>query len=116
MAGLHRGRRTHVLSLVDGLGATGGGAERIAREIATRLDPARFESTLCISRVGADSAEALEKPLVEDVVASGVNAIRLDRGSRLDIARWRVLLARLRRDEVTILHAHKFGSNVWAAV
>jgi glycosyltransferase involved in cell wall biosynthesis len=115
MAGLHRRRRIHVLSLVDGLGATGGGAERIAREIATRLDPARFDSTLCISRVRADD-EALENTVVEELVASGVKVIRLDRWSRFDIFRWRRLISCLRRDETAILHAHKFGSNVWASV
>ena len=105
-----------MLSLVDGLGATGGGAERIAREITARLDPTNFERTLCISRITADGDGALERTLVEELSASGVDVIRLDRGSRLNVARWRALLEPLRRDRVTILHAHKFGSNVWASV
>ena len=114
--GVDRGRRIHVLSLVDSLGATGGGAERIAREIATRLDPGRFDSTLCISRFGTDGDDPLAETLVEALTASGVSVMRLNRTSRFDIGRWRTLLSRLRRDEVTILHAHKFGSNVWAAL
>ncbi|MGH2943764.1 MAG: hypothetical protein ACRDLN_13425, partial [Solirubrobacteraceae bacterium] len=37
-----------MVTLVDRL--VHGGAERLAAEIATRLDPQRFASTLCVTR------------------------------------------------------------------
>lgn len=45
----------HVLTLVDHLSTTGG-AERLALDIATRLSPSRFRSTLCASRFIKDQA------------------------------------------------------------
>ena len=44
-----KGRKLRVVTLIDQLGITGG-AERIATEVVTRLDPDRFERTLCVSR------------------------------------------------------------------
>ena len=43
-------RRLKVLTLTDQLVYLGGGAERVAMEIATRLDQSRFESVFCASR------------------------------------------------------------------
>lgn len=36
--------------------------------------------------------------------------------SALDFAAWRPLLALLRRERIDALHAHQFGSNLWAAI
>ena len=61
-----------VVTLVDRL--VHGGAERLAAEIATRLDPERFESTLCVSR-WSDPGHA--------AVARGAGTVaRRRRGSR----------------------------------
>ena len=43
-------RRLKVLTLTDQLVYLGGGAERVAMEIAMRLDQTRFESLFCASR------------------------------------------------------------------
>ena len=45
-------RKLRVVTLVDGIGLAGG-AERLAREVVVRLDPERFERTLCVSRWSA---------------------------------------------------------------
>jgi glycosyltransferase involved in cell wall biosynthesis len=104
-------RKLRVLSMVDGLGITGGG-EVLARSIAERLDAARYERTLCVTRW---------QPLPEYEAAlgeldrAGVEFLGLRRGSRLDLRPWRTVLRRLRQAKVDILHTHKFGSNVWGA-
>ena len=115
-ADLSSGRKLRVVTLVDGIGLSGGG-ERLAREIVRRLDPERFERTLCVSRW---SAEQESDPDVSEVLAelgdAGVRFIGLPRRSARDLAAWRPLLSVLRRERVDILHSHKFGSNVWAAI
>ena len=103
-----RPQRLRVVTLLDHPDVTGGG-ERMAVTVAMRLDPSRFESVLCATR-------AVEKPTFEDDLhAAGVKIMRLDRRSRTDFAAWRPLLAHL-RDGVHVLHAHKFGSNVWGTL
>jgi glycosyltransferase involved in cell wall biosynthesis len=97
-----------VLTLVDTLRP--GGAERLATTVARLLDRSRFEPIVCISRpVEAPS------PLIDDLQASGVPLLCLERRSRADLAAWRPLLELLRRERVEIVHSHMFGSNVWAA-
>lgn len=93
-----------------------GGAERLAYQLVRDLDPARFERTLCVSRAddpghavpGTEPARWLEE-LRDD----GVRVIELRRRGRHDIAAWGPLVRELRRTDV--LHAHMFGSNVWAS-
>ena len=76
-------------------------------QITQGLDPERFERTLVATRGRKDA------PFVAELEAGGVRVVQLARRGRLDLAAWRPLLAELRRTDV--LHAHKFGSNVWAA-
>jgi glycosyltransferase involved in cell wall biosynthesis len=106
----------HVLTLVDHLASTGG-AERLALEIATRLTPSRFRSTLCASRfeitptIGDDQRQILER-----VRESGIGFLPLGRQGRASMLPWGKLAAYLRRERVDVLHAHMFGSNVWGTV
>jgi glycosyltransferase involved in cell wall biosynthesis len=102
-------RRLRVVTLIDNPDITGGG-ERMAVTIAMCLDPARFESILCATR--AVSGEKFDRELRE----AGVRIISLDRRSKTDLSAWRPLVSLLRRERVHILHAHKFGSNVWGTV
>lgn len=81
----------------------------MAVSVAMRLDPRRFESVLCATR-------SVDKPTFEeDLKAAGVTTMHLDRRSRTDFAAWLPLLGYL-RDGVHVLHAHKFGSNVWGTL
>jgi glycosyltransferase involved in cell wall biosynthesis len=109
--------RLGVVALVDRL--VHGGAERLAADIATRLDPERFASTLCVSRWSdpehAASPEAPER-LRAAAEAAGVRFLGLRRSGRWDLAAWRPLVRLLRSGEVQVLHGHMFGSNVWAVV
>jgi glycosyltransferase involved in cell wall biosynthesis len=101
-------RRLRVLTLVATLNP--GGAERLAATVASRLDRDRFESVLCTTRGHGQSI------LVDQALAAGVRLLALQRSSRAALWAWLPLIAFLRREQVDVLHAHMFGSNVWAAV
>jgi glycosyltransferase involved in cell wall biosynthesis len=109
-------RRLRVLTLLDGIGA-GGGGERLARQILVRLDAERFDRWLCVSRWSAEDAAApAAKTAVAELDEAGVHFLGLDRTSALHLRPWRALLTLLREERIDILHAHKFGSNVWASI
>jgi glycosyltransferase involved in cell wall biosynthesis len=106
-------RRLKVLTLTDQLVYLGGGAERVAMEIAMRLDQSRFESVFCASRywdgLRLDSVQEAERRMDE----AGVRYLGLGRRSPTDLHRWFPLRGILRRERVDVLHAHMFGSNAW---
>jgi glycosyltransferase involved in cell wall biosynthesis len=110
------GARTRVVVMIDSL-ANPGGAERLAVENALRLDPARFEAVLCVTR-WEDSLTRTEPSasLLAELHAAGVEVLGLRRHGRLSLGAWRPLVRRIREGRVDVLHAHLFGSNVWAAV
>ena len=101
-------RKLRVVTLVDRPTVTGG-AERLAVQVAARLDRERFESLLCASR-------RTDEPLLDaELAAAGVEVLNLGRGSKLDLRAWRPLVRRL-RGGIDVVHAHMFGSNVWGTV
>jgi glycosyltransferase involved in cell wall biosynthesis len=103
-------RRVHVLALVDHLT---GGAERFARFVTLDLDPERYRRTLCATR-GSDPDE--EERVRTEVEEAGATFLLLGRRSRVDLRPWAELVRYLRTQRVDILHAHKFGSNLWASL
>jgi glycosyltransferase involved in cell wall biosynthesis len=110
--------RIRVVTLVDKLSLLGG-AEHLALMTATRLDPARFESVFCVSRwpppeneIALDAHHAGLARLEE----TGTRLLPLGRRRKLELAPWRRLARFLRRERVDVLHAHKFGSNVWGTL
>jgi len=104
-----RDRRLRVVNLIDRADITGGG-ERMAVTLAMRIDGTRFDRTLCATRRFA--GQTFEPELHE----AGVRTFNLDRTSKLDLWSFRPLISLLRRERVDIVHAHKFGSNLWGAV
>jgi glycosyltransferase involved in cell wall biosynthesis len=116
MSGNGEGRKLRHLTLVDRIGAFGG-AERVAIELSKRLPSHRFERTLCATRwtpeVGARPRRAAT---IEDLSRHGVRFVGLERTSTFDLRSWRRLVLLMRRERIDILHAHKFGSNLWAAL
>ena len=108
-------RKLRVVTLVDRLGT--GGAERLAIQTTTRLDPERFDRTLVASR---DFDVAISKQHVAnalaDLRAADVRVIGLKRTSARQVWAWRPLYRLLRRERVDVLHAHKFGSNLWGTI
>lgn len=111
-----RRRRLRVVTLVDRISVTGGG-ERVAQEVAMRLDPDRFDRIVCASRRSSGKHADLGRQKVRDELdAAGVRFVNVSRETKFDVLAWRKLLALLRRERIDVLHAHKFGSNVWAAI
>jgi glycosyltransferase involved in cell wall biosynthesis len=108
--------RIRVVTLIDGL-SRHGGAEHLALLIAMRLDPERFASTLCVSRSPDMSDPDPETAqTLEQLAAAGVRFLGLGRRRKLDVWTWATLERFLRRERVQVLHAHKFGSNVWGTL
>jgi glycosyltransferase involved in cell wall biosynthesis len=104
--------RLRVVTLVDRLGT--GGAERLAIQTTTRLDPERFDRTLCASRRFdvAISKRHVAKALA-DLEAANVRVMGLKRTSARQVWAWWPFFRFLRRERIDVLHAHKFGSNMW---
>ena len=101
-------RRLKVLLLIDYVGVSGG-AERFTVGLATHLPRDRFEVWICSSR--AAEPEALS--LLEQ---AGVHHVSLGRRGKLDVHRLGGLARLLRREPFDILHAQKFGSNLWGSL
>jgi glycosyltransferase involved in cell wall biosynthesis len=101
-----------VVTLVDRLGT--GGAERLAIQTTTRLDPERFDRTLCASRRFdvAISKRHVANALA-DLEAADVRVMGLKRTSAKQVWAWWPFYRFLRRERIDVLHAHKFGSNMW---
>ena len=110
-------RRLGVVVLIDRL--VHGGGERLAADLATRLDPERFATILCVSR-WTDPAHARAPEIPERfraaAEAAGVQFLGLARRGTWDVAAWRPLVRLLRSGKVQIIHGHLLGSNVWAVV
>jgi glycosyltransferase involved in cell wall biosynthesis len=101
-------QRIRVLFLIDELAITGG-AEVFALGLATHLPADRFDRWLCSTRL-ADPG--MRSTLLE----AGVKHVHLDRRTKWDVHRFAPLPGLLRREKIEILHAHKFGSNVWGTL
>ncbi|MDX6632372.1 MAG: hypothetical protein QOG26_377 [Solirubrobacterales bacterium] len=105
-----------VLTLIDSLGTTGGG-ERLALELALAVDGERFERILCASRWSPAIAETeLGAAALAALSDGGVEFIGLERSSKLALGPWLRLRRELRDRRVDVLHAHKFGSNLWGSI
>lgn len=108
--------RIPVLALVDHLGSTGG-AERLALEIAVRLDRSRFDSALCASRFAPEGTpNSSEQHALEMMRDAGIRFLPLTRSRRAEALPWRHLIAFIRSQRTQVLHAHMFGSNLWGTL
>ena len=115
MSHTYKRTKIRVVTLTDSIGL--GGGERLAVATTVHLDPDRFERTMCITREpDADDPPEYIRAATEEMQSAGVRVIQLRRRSKTDVFAWRPLLALLRRERIDVLHAHKFGSNVWAAL
>ncbi|MCW2972665.1 MAG: glycosyl transferase group 1 [Thermoleophilia bacterium] len=97
-----------VTTLVDSLLA--GGAERVAIELACALDRSRFEPHVIVTR-----GDGPLRSLLDD---ADVPYTLLERRRAFDLRAWRRAHRLIAATRVAggILHAHKFGSNAWAAL
>ena len=110
------GRRLKVVQLTDRVG-THGGAEHLTMQIAERLDPERFESIVCATRFSPSEQEKQTVTEAADALeAAGVRFLGLNRHTRAHFWAWLPLIKLLRSERVDVIHAHKFGSNIWGVV
>lgn len=94
-----------------------GGAEALAVELAIRLDPERFERYFVLTRWDDAALEAGPgRAVLARLSEAGVRVSGLKRSRRLALRPWINLVRLLRRERVDIVHAHKFGSNLWAVL
>ena len=95
--------------MIDGIGEGSGGGERMAAGLARAVAQKGEEVTLCVTRgVSEEDAASMR--------GAGVRVLGLDRRSALHLGAWRPLLRMLREERFDVLHAHKFGSNVWGVL
>lgn len=108
--------RLRVLTLARDAGSGYGGAERIAFELAGRIDSTRFKSYLCttrvppISRMESVAADRLQ------LEAAGIEVLSLERSSSRSVAPWRHLYRLMARERIDILHAHMPRASVPGAI
>jgi len=106
-----------VVTLVDRLSVQGG-AEHLALMTATRLDRERFESIFCVSRWPPPTSVDRDAQLagLAELESTGTRFLPLRRRRKLELAPWARLARFLSRERVDVLHAHKFGSNVFGVL
>lgn len=107
-----RARRIRVLALIRDIWLSEGGAERLAVELARRLDQTQFESYLCVSRAPDPTREGATREAVAALQDAGVSVLALERESSLQLLPWRRLYSLLRRERIDVLHSHMFRSSV----
>jgi glycosyltransferase involved in cell wall biosynthesis len=101
-------RKLRVMMLVNRL-SLGGGAERAMVALATHLPRELYEVAVVTTRTASG-------PLVERLLADGVEVVTLNRRGRFDVAPFGRLVRLLREKRIDVLHAHMFGSNFWGTV
>jgi glycosyltransferase involved in cell wall biosynthesis len=100
--------KIRIVFLIRSLGR--GGAERQLAELATRLDPDRFDVTVLTFYPGGGVWDEL-------VNAGGIRVDSLNKGGRWDVGRFALrLAAQLRRRKPTILHTYLVEPSVFGLV
>ena len=107
--GPRKGARPRVLTLVDVTTDYAGGAERFAVGLAVALPKDRFEVSVCATRREGGN-------LTAELDAGGVPHFTLGRKGATDVLALRRLARFLRTERIDLLHAHKFGSNLWGSI
>lgn len=95
--------------LVNALRERSGGAERFAAGLAASLSSEGHTVTMCLTRKAGG-------PLLETLADAGVRLLNLDRGDDFRPLAFGRLARYLREENVDVLHAHMFGSNLWGTV
>lgn len=101
-----RDERLRVVTLALYIGRCYGGAERAAYEFATRLDPRRFKSYICVVDALPEDRRSINEAEFAAAEAAGVEVWRLDRQSQLSVAPWTRLRRLLRSKSIDVLHSH----------
>jgi glycosyltransferase involved in cell wall biosynthesis len=95
-----------VLQLITGLGQ--GGAEQVVYDLATRLDPARFDLRVCsVMEPGGDQGIVARR-----LLDAGIEVTTLGLTRRWQLGRARRLAGILREWPPDVLHGHLFHANL----
>jgi glycosyltransferase involved in cell wall biosynthesis len=97
--------RLKVLYMIDRAGAFGG-AERFVVGLAAHMPRDRVEPWVCSTRTATEVG-------LRTLAEAGVPHISLRRTSKWQVHRMMRLVSLLRSSRFDLLHAHKFGSNLW---
>jgi glycosyltransferase involved in cell wall biosynthesis len=108
--------RLRVLSLARDAGLTLGGAEALAYEFASRLDPTRFESYLCTTRRPEPLRREVADRETRALEDAGVKVLCLDRPSSWSVGPWTRLVRLLARERIDLVHAHMPRASVPGAI
>jgi glycosyltransferase involved in cell wall biosynthesis len=103
------GRSIRVLMLIDNLAGPGGGAERFAVALARRLAGDGLEVEMCATRGAKSSVE-------RSLSGAGVPLTVLGRRGTLDLLPFARLVSFMRERRFDVVHAHMFGSSLWAVL
>jgi glycosyltransferase involved in cell wall biosynthesis len=87
----------------------GGGAERAMVALATHLPRDRFDVMVATTRPSVG-------PRIDEVRAAGIPHLALERRHRFHLSPFRSLMRVIRDEQIDVLHAHLFGSNLWGTV
>jgi glycosyltransferase involved in cell wall biosynthesis len=111
-------RRPRVLTLSLSAGSGYGGAEKLAYELALRLDPARFVSYLCTIRATEPSRRQSDDRDARELANAGVRVLTLDQPGPLLLTprAWARLYAMLVKESIDIVHAHMPRASVPGAL
>ncbi len=101
-------RRLRVLFVIDNAGALGG-AERFVTGLAMHMPRDRVQSWVCSTRDGEPAA-------IEELREAGIPHLNVGRHAKWDVHRLRSLVTLVRDQRFDVVHAHKFGSNIWGGL
>ncbi len=101
-------RRLRVLFMIDHAGVLGG-AERFVVGLAQHMPRDRIDPWVCSTRQGDEQA-------IRELADAGIPHLNLGRTGRWQLQRLGGLLGLLGREHFDVVHAHKFGSNVWGTL
>jgi glycosyltransferase involved in cell wall biosynthesis len=101
-------KRLRVLFVVDHA-SEAGGAERFATGLAVHMPRERVTPWVCSTRSGRAAG-------ISWLAENDVPHVSLGRESKWQMHRLAGLVRLLRRERFDVLHAHKFGSNLWGTL
>jgi len=84
-----------------------GGAEMIVKRLASSLDPGRFRSVVCLFRPGW---------LYDASKAQGIPTSVIGINGAFDLRWARAFAAHIRKERVSVIHAHEFTANAYGSL
>ena len=101
--------RVRVLLVIDSIDDHAGGAERFVIGLAKALPPERYEVLVATTRHSGGA-------LMDELAAAGIRHVDADRRARFDVLALGRLARAMRRERIDVVHANKYGSNVWSTI